>query len=269
MCEHLQGHVNCTAHVTCVPQENTYPENNARISEMNSILEEMEKVEKEEELELAVKLRQVEEEIQRKTEVLEEEQKDSLLENLHSYLDPKSLAEIRDNGWLHREISAQRVAYERLLEETSKLETGNLELMDDLLRSSESESRESLTLPVVVDTTRIPSASVGSQTVSGTGRAPLASKDSRKSVSEQQAKLHSQKIQSWEDDSLEPLGLRELRRLRIKGKSPHRQGTSRPQTQHDIRLPPLMGEDGEEHRPESRTRKKTWPVTASMLRAIV
>ena len=80
MCEHLQGHVNCTAHVTCVPQENTYPENNARISEMNSILEEMEKVEKEEELELAVKLRQVEEEIQRKTEVLEEEQKDSLLE---------------------------------------------------------------------------------------------------------------------------------------------------------------------------------------------
>ena len=85
------------------------------------------------------------------------------------------------------------------MEETSKLETGNLELMDDLLRSSESESRESLTLPVVVDTTRIPSASVGSQTVSGTGRAPLASKDSRKSVSEQQAKLHSQKIQSWED----------------------------------------------------------------------
>ena len=71
-------------------------------------------------------------------------------------------------------------------------------------------------------------------------------------------------------ESLEPLGLRELCRLRIKGTNPARcGGESRPQTHHGVRLPSLTSVGDGEHRHESRSRKKTWPISVSMLKSIV
>lgn len=65
--------------------------------------------------------------------------------------------------------------------------------------------------------------------------------------------------------SLEPLGLQELRQLRVMGKSPLRPKT-RPSTNEGISLPRIPSADHASG--DGRSRKPSWPVSVRMLKSI-
>ena len=65
--------------------------------------------------------------------------------------------------------------------------------------------------------------------------------------------------------SLEPLGLQELRRLRVTGKSPLRLRT-RPSTNEGISLPRIPS--ASQSNSDGRPRKQSWPISVRMLKSI-